>query len=292
MPRHGSSHKAVPSSNVRKPCAKTFKTAFPTCRFDSLGVVGKILDRIAELRTMSMDVTKNSGDIENYSKEFVELQSQSNKSGKLWKFNGISHINDQDQADFDPESQLAKISDQGGRFRYSDSSDTSDLVGYDKYAFELKTAASGMSSDGSISLNVINFEFMLSLASVSDMNLAGTGTAETVNNTTTDPGTIALNGHNFIADITKVSIHDLTVLIEKLADLRAENGAEQNRLSVANELLEQNQTNLEAAYGRIMDADIALESTRMARQNVLVQSSAAMVAQANQLTGIALTVLG
>ena len=52
------------------------------------------------------------------------------------------------------------------------------------------------------------------------------------------------------------------------------------------------QTNLEAAYGRIMDADIALESTRMARQNVLVQSSAAMVAQANQLTSIALTVLG
>ena len=49
---------------------------------------------------------------------------------------------------------------------------------------------------------------------------------------------------------------------------------------------------LGAAYGRIMDADIALESTRMARQNVLVQSSAAMVAQANQLTNIALTVLG
>jgi flagellin-like hook-associated protein FlgL len=41
-----------------------------------------------------------------------------------------------------------------------------------------------------------------------------------------------------------------------------------------------------------MDADIALESTRLARQNVLVQSSAAMVAQANQLTSIALTVLG
>ena len=134
---------------------------------------------------------------------------------------------------------------------------------------------------------------MLSLYSVADMNLAGiNNAAETTNNSTTDPGTIALNGHNFIADITKVSIHDLTVMIEKLADLRAENGAEQNRLGVANELLVQNQTNLEAAYGRIMDADIAIESTRMARQNVLVQSSAAMVAQANQLTGIALTVLG
>ena len=43
-------------------------------------------------------------------------------------------------------------------------------------------------------------------------------------------------------------------------------------LNIATELLMQNQTNLEAAHGRIVDADIALESTRMARQNVLVQS--------------------
>ena len=97
---------------------------------------------------------------------------------------------------------------------------------------------------------------------------------------------------NYLADITQVSIQDLTIAIAKLADVRAENGAEQNRLNVATELLMQNQTNLEAANGRIVDADMALESTRMARQNVLVQSSAAMLAQANQLTGIILQVLG
>jgi len=42
----------------------------------ALGSIGKTLDRIAELRTMAQDVTKNTGDIENYSKEFKELQSQ------------------------------------------------------------------------------------------------------------------------------------------------------------------------------------------------------------------------
>ena len=89
-----------------------------------------------------------------------------------------------------------------------------------------------------------------------------------------------------------VSMFSFTLMIEKLADLRAENGAEQNRLTMAGDLLALNQTNLEAAHGRIMDADIALESTRFARQNVLVQASAAMVAQANQLTNVALTVLG
>ena len=73
--------------------------------------------------------------------------------------------------------------------------------------------------------------------------------------------------------------------------MRAENGAEQNRIMNSIELLQANVTNLEADHGRIMDADIALESTRFARQNVLVQASASMTAQANQLTNIALALL-
>ena len=55
----------------------------------ALSSVGKILDRMAELRTMAQDVTKNSGDIENYSKEFIELQSQLQQI-KNDTFNGIS----------------------------------------------------------------------------------------------------------------------------------------------------------------------------------------------------------
>ena len=96
----------------------------------------------------------------------------------------------------------------------------------------------------------------------------------------------------FLKSIMFVSVGSFTNIIQRIADARSENGAEQNRLGMVNELLIQNQTNLEAAYGRIMDADMALESTRFARQNVLVQSSAAMTAQANQLTNIALTLLG
>jgi flagellin len=57
-------------------------------------------------------------------------------------------------------------------------------------------------------------------------------------------------------------------------------------------MLQASLVNIEAAHGRIMDADIALESTRFAKQNVLVQAGAAMTAQANQLTNVALTLLG
>ena len=55
----------------------------------SMEAVGKIFDRMSELRTMASDITKNSGDIENYSKEFVELQLQLDQI-KNDKYNGIS----------------------------------------------------------------------------------------------------------------------------------------------------------------------------------------------------------
>ena len=55
----------------------------------ALATVGKVLDRMGELRTMAQDITKNSGDIENYSKEFVELQSQLSQI-RQEKFNGIT----------------------------------------------------------------------------------------------------------------------------------------------------------------------------------------------------------
>ena len=47
-----------------------------------LQTAGKIVDRMAELRVMAQDITKNSSDIENYSKEFVELQGQLNQISK------------------------------------------------------------------------------------------------------------------------------------------------------------------------------------------------------------------
>jgi flagellin len=101
-----------------------------------------------------------------------------------------------------------------------------------------------------------------------------------------------ISSAGFITDITEVNVSQFTNIIERIADMRAENGAEQNRVLGNIDLLQTNLTNIEAAHGRIMDTDIALESTRFARHNVLVQASAAMTAQANQLTNVALQLLG
>ena len=239
----------------------------------ALAITGKVLSRMAELRTMASDITKNTSDIENYSKEFVELQSQLNQI-KRQTFNGVSlfALNGMQPNNFNPAYPAVNVNG-------------------NVYSRTLYTSESGLKENGSISLNIVNMEFLLSLGAAG--NLGGfNNTAENGTGSVTSPRTVALNGENFIADITQVSLSKITTMIERLADMRAENGAEQNRLTMASDLLAINQTNLEAAHGRIMDADIALESTRMARQNVLVQASASMVAQANQLTNIALTVLG
>ena len=70
----------------------------------------------------------------------------------------------------------------------------------------------------------------------------------------------------YISSILFVSMGQFTSVIENIADARAENGAEQNRLLMVGDLLSSNMANLEAANGRIMDADIALESTKFAQR--------------------------
>ena len=73
-------------------------------------------------------------------------------------------------------------------------------------------------------------------------------------------------------------------VIQDLATLRANNGAEQSRLTFAADMLAVIKTNLEAANSRIIDVDVADESTKLARYNILQQAGTAMLAQANQAT--------
>jgi len=286
--------------------------------------VAKIVDRMAELRTMASDITKNTQDVENYSKEFIELQRQLNQVRRE-KFNGISLFSvSRTQAvntppDLRPQLDKANAVDDEGRT-------------YQTFSRNILTTADGQFDDGNVSLNVINLQYILSLGGI-DARFVNSSTTSHINSQRAlaaanggdaDGQHVFINLGNvnngnmndmsagssasltdqqaafddvytadgFLKSIMFVSVGSFTTIIQRIADARAENGAEQNRLGMVNELLIQNQTNLEAAYGRIMDADMALESTRFAKQNVLVQSSAAMVAQANQLTNIALTLLG
>jgi flagellin len=82
----------------------------------------------------------------------------------------------------------------------------------------------------------------------------------------------------------QAAVTSIQAAIQNLATLRANNGAEQSRLTFAADMLAVNKTNLEAANSRILDVDIADESTKLARYNILQQAGTAMLAQANQST--------
>ena len=266
----------------------------------SLQTVGKILDRMAELRTMAQDVTKNSGDIENYSKEFVELQSQLQQI-KNESFNGISLFSSGAGGNGAASSTIPNL--QGAADALTATIDGT-ASNFDRYGRTLYTHPGGQTQDGSVSLNVVNLEYVLEIGSIDDTRYGTVWGGTTIGGATgvnlgnvgggvanTAAGTDGMNSDGFVSSILGVSMGQFSAAIERLADVRAENGAEQNRILNSIDLLQTNLTNLEAAHGRIMDADIALESTRFARYNVLVQAGAAMTAQANQLTNVALVLL-
>lgn len=99
-----------------------------------------------------------------------------------------------------------------------------------------------------------------------------------------------------LGDLTCDGGGDLNRVITRsqndFAAYRAANGAEQNGLGFAAELLVVNKANLESATGRINDVDVAQESTQLAKWTTLTQAGTAMLAQANQATALVLKLVG
>ncbi|AQS38909.1 flagellin/flagellar hook associated protein [Shewanella psychrophila] len=72
---------------------------------------------------------------------------------------------------------------------------------------------------------------------------------------------------------------------------RADLGAIQNRMNFTISNLSNVQTNVADARSRIQDVDFAKETAEMTKQQILSQTSSAMLAQANQLPQVALSLL-
>ncbi len=78
----------------------------------------------------------------------------------------------------------------------------------------------------------------------------------------------------------------------KVANFRAYLGALQNRFQSTIDNLGVQHENLSAANSRIRDADIAASTAESARNNILLQASTSVLAQANQQPGLALKMIG
>jgi len=89
-------------------------------------------------------------------------------------------------------------------------------------------------------------------------------------------------------NITSVSgslkaLTDVKAAISQLASDRANIGSNEESLSYYGNQLSTLKNNLSAANSQITDVDVATESTNYAKENILVQSGTAMLAQANSM---------
>ncbi len=87
------------------------------------------------------------------------------------------------------------------------------------------------------------------------------------------------------------ALNTLDTAIQTLAQVRTRFGTAMNRLQGAVANLQSLQTNLSASLSRIRDADIAQETSALARNQVLSQAGASILSQANQAPQLALSLL-
>ena len=231
---------------------------------------GKILNRMNELKGMaSQDPMKSAQDIASYDNEFRDLQVQifqmSNQT-----FNGVSLF-----ANFALDGTTDSL------FRTDSTNNTISIHA---------------SSDGSTGPIVsLHRAALLSALTIEADNLD----ARHAHNSGGNSAAAGTGGvFSFAASIStdsmtldKVSSAVFEQALSNFAFLRAQVGGTMSRVTFASENIALQKTNMKAALGRIVDVDIAEESTNLAKYNVLMQASAAMLAQANTTSDVALMLL-
>ena len=94
------------------------------------------------------------------------------------------------------------------------------------------------------------------------------------------------------ASTAQLSMANLDYMIKAVDSKRAELGAVQNRFDSTIRNQSNVGENLSAARSRVRDADFAVETANMTKQNILQQAASSILAQANQRPQSALSLLG
>jgi flagellin len=259
-----------------------------------LETAGKIIDRMSELKGLAtQDPMKSEMDRYSYNNEFKDLQIQLYAMSNE-QFNGVSLF-----ANFTSEGSQEVL-----------------FNGMDQNRLRDHTISIHTSQNGSGGAKVSLHKAMLRSALSVRMNLDKAGTdasngswntiinRQTLDAKGTTQYTTGISKENAAAwvtlaapslgstiDLDQISVGVFISTLENVSFLRAQNGGAGSRLHFAYENLAQQKTNMRAALGRMIDVDIAQESTNLATYNVLSQAAASMIAQANATSDLALILL-
>ncbi len=218
-----------------------------------LKAAASIVDRMAALRSMYDDVTKSDIDKANYGTEFQSLRVQLYDATQS-KFNGVSLFS---------TAQWGAGTNAAG--------DT----------IEVLTSERG-SSGSVVSLAKIQVLSAVTIRSAANSTGNMSVGAYTVQSWSADQALAAdATGTSGDVSLGSFTVDAFILALQNVATLRAENGATSSRLKFASDQLQAAKVNMEAARSRIVDTDVAQESTNFARYSILVQAGAAMLSQAN-----------
>ena len=220
--------------------------------------VNDMLGRMHELGVEAGDGTKTTTDLNNIQSEFKELQSEIRRvttgTQSAAKYNGLYLFRGGDGRTVDDATKGLSIQ-----------------IGADvgqKLKIDLK-----------------------------QLDTSGTNT-ENLTYSNATGGTGSIRWGSVIASDSSLSVRSgdalgkVNAAIDHISNTRATLGAQQNRLKETQSGLLAYEDNLRSAESKVRDVDMASESTKFSKFQILSQISNAMLAQANQLPGSSLQLLG
>ncbi|KVW99950.1 flagellin [Shewanella frigidimarina] len=199
--------------------------------------------------------------------------------------------------DGDTASLAADLGKAGYDVSYDKDTSVISITAKDVQGIEIVGTAGTVSLGGAAYSNASSKTAELKLSSSDKIAVTGTAVNEVLGGgaTATTAGS-ALNKVSSIDIGTATGAQDALAVIDAaiggIDAQRADLGAVQNRMNFTINNLGNIQNNVSDARSRIQDVDFASESAELSKQQILSQASSSMLAQANQLPQVALSLLG
>lgn len=232
-----------------------------------LQVIQENLQRIRELVVQGVNGTNGTNEKDALQREINERVKVINDISGSTKFNGINLLSGNNSSSADLVLQTG-----------ADASQTTTLNLRSEYAantgidIDISEVADGGTTDYGHLIEGSTTGFALDRIQIS-----GAG----------------VNSLNYATHTTNVaaSVGDIDTLIDNISRMRSYLGATQNALESKTDYMDIAKENAEASRSRIQDVDVAQESSILVKNQILQQTAAAMLSQANTTPQIALQLI-
>jgi flagellin len=228
-----------------------------------LAVIQENLQRIRELVVQGLNGTNGESEIDAIQREINERVRLVKDIGDATKFNGNTLLTDNSLVDANIVLQTGAYSGETTTIEFQ-----SGVTANTGIEIDITKVADGSTDQGHLVENVTaGFALDRICLKGSSVN--------------------SVNGTNVDA-----SVEDVDTMIDNISRMRSYIGAGQNALESKIEYIDIAVENASASRSRIMDTDIAYESSVLVRNQILQQTASAMLSQANSQPQIALRLLG